>query len=89
MQVKIDRSFEKDIKRIKDKNILKRVASVIRQARNANDLSEIRNLKKLSTTGNEYRIRIGNYRIGIIISGERVEFIRCLHRKDIYRYFPK
>ncbi len=89
MQVRIDRSFEKDIKKIKEKTTLKKVASVIRQARNANDLSEIRNLKKLSTSGNEYRIRIGNYRIGIVISGESVEFIRCLHRKDIYRYFPK
>jgi mRNA interferase RelE/StbE len=89
MLVKIDRSFEKDIRKITDKNTLKRVASVIRQVQKADNLSEIKNLKKLSISDNEYRIRIGSYRIGVIISDEIIEFVRCLHRKDIYKYFPK
>ncbi len=89
MLVKIDRSFEKDVRKIKDKNILKRISSVIRQTQKAKDLSEIRNLKKLSVSEKEYRIRIGDYRIGLIISGNTIEFIRCLHRKDIYKYFPR
>ncbi len=37
---------------------------------------------------NYYRIRIGDYRAGIIVEGLTVEFIRFLHRKDIYKYFP-
>ena len=89
MLVKIDRSFEKDIRKITDKNTLKRVASVIRQVQKADNLSEIKNLKKLSVADNEYRIRIGSYRIGVIISDEIIEFVRCLHRKDIYKFFPK
>ncbi len=35
-----------------------------------------------------YRIRFGDYRIGIKIEDDLVIFIRALHRKDIYRYFP-
>ena len=53
MLVKIDRSFEKDIRKITDKNTLKRVASVIRQVQKADNLSEIKNLKKLSVADNE------------------------------------
>ncbi len=35
-----------------------------------------------------YRIRIGDYRIGIALANAAVEFIRCLPRKDLYRFFP-
>jgi len=37
---------------------------------------------------NSYRIRVGDYRIGIEIFGNTVEVIRTLHRKEFYRYFP-
>ncbi|WP_218651862.1 type II toxin-antitoxin system RelE/ParE family toxin [Nostoc sp. C052] len=50
---------------------------------------EITNLKKLQGYENAYRIRVGDYRIGLIFDGEIVLFQRVLHRKDIYRYFPK
>ena len=30
----------------------------------------------------------GDYRIGIEVLEDRVIFVRILHRKDIYRYFP-
>jgi len=87
MQVKIDKSFEKDVKKIKERNILKKIANVIREIQHIENISEIKNLKKLSVASNQYRIRIGNYRIGLIIIEDTVEFVRFLHRKDIY--FPK
>ncbi len=89
MQVKIDKSFEKDVKKIKERNILKKIANVIREIQHIENISEIKNLKKLSVASNQYRIRIGNYRIGLIIIEDTVEFVRFLHRKDIYKYFPK
>ncbi|NPA92437.1 MAG: type II toxin-antitoxin system RelE/ParE family toxin, partial [Chloroflexi bacterium] len=35
-----------------------------------------------------YRIRLGDYRLGLEIEGDTVVFVRFLHRRDIYRYFP-
>ena len=89
MEIKIDKSFQKDTRRIKDKSILVKIADTIEAIQKAQNLSEIRNLKKLRGAQLTYRIKIGDYRIGIIISESTVEFIRCLHRKDIYKYFPK
>ena len=89
MIVKIDKSFEKDSNKIKDKSILNKIASCVEQVRQSVKVSDITNLKKLKGFTNEYRIRIGDYRIGIIIKDNIIEFIRILHRKDIYRYFPK
>jgi mRNA-degrading endonuclease RelE of RelBE toxin-antitoxin system len=51
--------------------------------------AEITNIKKLQGYDNAYRIRIGDYRLGIIFDGEILIFERVLHRKEIYRYFPK
>ena len=88
MNVKIDKSLEKDINKIKDKRILKRLHSVIITMQNSSSLSEIKNLKKIRGTKNFYRIRIGEFRLGIIYYNKTIEIIRLLHRKDIYRYFP-
>ena len=55
---------------------------------NVESLEEVANLKKLRGHTNAYRIRLGEYRIGLTVEGETVVFKRVLHRKDIYRYFP-
>lgn len=48
-----------------------------------------RDLKKLSEgSGEYYRLRVGDYRIGLEVEDEVVVFVRCLHRRDVYRYFP-
>jgi mRNA interferase RelE/StbE len=89
MEIKIDKSFQKDTRRIKDKFILQRIANTIANIQRAKNLEDIKDLKKIRGTHSMYRIRIGDYRLGIIITDTAVEFVRCLHRKDIYKYFPK
>jgi len=39
-------------------------------------------------TGKYYRIRLGDYRLGFVFERGAVTFVRCLNRKEIYRYFP-
>ena len=45
---------------------------------------------KLRGHENYYRIRVGDYRIGLWLNFDRrlVEFRRVLHRSQIYRSFP-
>lgn len=88
MIVKIDKSFQKDVKKIQNKKIRHSIAEIIIQIQKADSLEEILNLKKLKGSGIEYRIKLRDYRIGLIISESQVEFVRFLHRKDIYKYFP-
>ena len=35
-----------------------------------------------------YRIRIGDYRVGIEVNGDVIEVMRVLHSREFYRYFP-
>ncbi len=89
MKVLIDRSFEKDTDKLTDQKLLHSIADCIEVIQNANKLSDIQNCKKLKGSKNGYRIRIGDYRIGLIIEKNAIVLIRFLHRSDIYKYFPK
>ena len=88
MKVEFRNSFAKDLKSIRDKALLKRVRELIREVEHAKALTEIPNLKKLKGRGDYYRVRLGDYRVGIALERDSVIFVRCLNRKDIYRYFP-
>ncbi len=88
MIVRVDKSFEKDTDKIRDRKLLQKIVDCIRQVEEAKSPAEIQNLKKLSGFSTYYRIRIGEFRIGVFIKGNEVIFERCLHRKDIYRYYP-
>jgi mRNA interferase RelE/StbE len=80
-------SFAKDLRSIKSKEILSRIKEVVEQVEKAQSLQEITNIKKLKGGRNYYRIRIGEYRIGLIIENDEISFTGCLNRKEIYRYF--
>lgn len=88
MKTVFRKSFERDLKKIKDRAILAQVKQAVEEAEAAASLKEISGIKKLSGAGSFYRIRIGEYRIGLAVEAAEVEFVRCLHRREIYRYFP-
>lgn len=88
MRVLFRSSFGRDLKKIREPNILTQVRDAIENVESAASFLNVRNLEKMSGSSGYYRIRIGDYRIGIAVDGEAVEFVRCLHRRDIYRYFP-
>jgi mRNA interferase RelE/StbE len=88
MQTSFRESFWKDVKHCNDQRIKTLVNEVIRDVERAKSLGEIKNLKKLKGFKTSYRIRIADYRLGLDILGQNVEFIRLLNRKEIYRYFP-
>ena len=88
MKVEFRKSFEKDLRKLGDRQILTRVKDIIYEVEASQRLDEISNFKKLKTKGNYYRIRVGDYRIGITVDGEVINFIRILHRREIYQKFP-
>jgi mRNA interferase RelE/StbE len=88
MQVEFKESFVKDLSKA---NITTRnkVKSVIEQMELAESLNAIAHIKKLKgTVLHYYRIRVGDYRIGIKLENDKIIFVRFLHRKEMYRYFP-
>lgn len=88
MKTEFLKQFEKDLDKLIILSIKNDVADVIENAENAAKITDIKGLKKLSGYKFAYRIRIGDYRIGVFIEKNIVEFARIAHRKDIYKVFP-
>jgi mRNA interferase RelE/StbE len=81
-------SFDADLSAITDAGLLRRIQRVIEQVEAARTFLQIPNLKRLDAKGKYYRIRVGDYRVGFVFEHGAVTFIRCLDRKEIYRFFP-
>ncbi|MGC9395738.1 MAG: type II toxin-antitoxin system RelE family toxin [Anaerolineae bacterium] len=88
MKVIFKNSFLKDLRRIKERALAMRVKEVIESIEQAPTLQEVTNLKQLKGSTGYYRIRVGDYRIGLRLDGETITLVRFLHRKEVYRYFP-
>lgn len=82
-------SFIKDLKALKSTPVFESVKSLVFDEIPAySSLDEMSNIKKLKDADSAYRIRLGDYRIGFTVVEDTITFVRVLHRKDIYRYFP-
>jgi mRNA interferase RelE/StbE len=88
MRVEFKSSFTRDLKKIRGIRLKEKVRRVIELVERTDTLEEIANIRKLRGSDVYFRIRIGDYRIGIKLNGDTVSFVRILHRRDIYRYFP-
>lgn len=88
MKIAFDQSFYKRLKKIKNNLVLREVKEVILQCETASNMRQIPNLKKMKGFSAFYRIRIGNYRIGLELKDDVLYFITIADRKDIYKNFP-
>jgi mRNA interferase RelE/StbE len=88
MIVQIDKSFVKDTNKIHDKQLNQRIKDTIINVQEANTINSIKNIRKMEGHETFYRIRIGNYRMGIEIIDKKVIILCLKDRKDIYKYFP-
>ena len=88
MNVQFRASFSKDLRNINNKNLMTQIRETVALVENTQRLQDIPNLKKLKGGSSYYRIRVGNSRIGLTFENDIVTFVRCLNRKEIYRYFP-
>ncbi len=88
MRIEITHKFQKQLNECNDKRIRSKVANIIQDVILINSMVGFNNLKKLTGYKNSYRIRVGNYRIGIVIDHDVVIFAAFDHRSAIYKYFP-
>ncbi len=88
MRVVFLRRFSKDLDSISNRVVERALDEFIAEVESATSLKNYPNIKKLAGHKNAFRLRIGDYRVGLFVSGDVVEFARVLHRKDIYNVFP-
>lgn len=67
-----------------------RVEPIVFQKLESENPFDLGYLEKMTGYTNKYKIRVGDYRIGITIKKQTQILVcqRIAHRKDIYRIFP-
>ena len=88
MKFEVEKAFARDFRKIKSRELALAISETIEQVSEASNIKEIANLKKLTGYRSAFRIKIGDYRIGVIIEKGIVNFVAFAHRKEIYKRFP-
>ena len=88
MKVEFTPRFRRDLRRQRNPEIRRRVEQAILDLEAAPSLAAVSGAARLRAPGLFYRVRIGNYRIGLTVEGDTLVLIRFLHRRDMYRVFP-
>jgi len=89
LRVKYRKLFLKDLKKLKHTEIYHKIYEIVFETLpQIKNLGELKNIKSMKGHPNRYRIRVGEYRIGIEVHNDEVEIMRVLHRREFYRYFP-
>jgi len=89
MKLIYERHFLHDVKSIREITVKKNIHKTLDILRNSDDIMQLSQVKKIKGYKNAYRIRIGNYRLGFFVEKNTIILTRALHRKKIYKYFPK
>ncbi len=89
MRIVVLKSFEKDVTKVSDKVISKHLFEIIEHITVCSKPSEIPSFEKLKGTQEYFRVRVGDFRLGLrYVGGDSITLVRFMHRKDIYKYFP-
>lgn len=52
------------------------------------NIYESKKIQSMKGYRDYFKIRFGNYRVGLKKEGNNIILMRALHRKEIYKYFP-
>ncbi len=90
MKTRFRKQFLKDIEKVKNQSLKIKIKQVILQIEGAKSIKQIDKIKTLRGFDNYFRVRIGDYRLGLYLDPKtsHLWIERFLHRKDIYKKFP-
>ena len=87
MKYEYTNAFIKDVKK-SSPEIQAQIKNLIEEIRSADKLGDLPNVKKMKGFSNAFRIRLGEYRVGVFWENDNLVLVRMLHRREVYRYFP-
>jgi mRNA interferase RelE/StbE len=89
MELLYGKRFSKDLDAIRNESKIKAyLLKLIKNIREAGSLADLKDVRRIEGYQGYFRIKVGDYRLGMKLTQNRIELIRFLHRKDIYRRFP-
>ena len=81
-------AFNRDLRRIRDRDLQRRIARKIQELEASDSISAVVGVRPMTGWECHYRIRIGDYRLGLEVVDDVAILLRFGHRREFYRYFP-
>jgi mRNA interferase RelE/StbE len=88
-KVEYSRKFLKELATLPE-NIRTRVEPIVFEELESDNPFELGYLEKMKGYSDKYKIRVGDYRVGITVEklSQTLTCERIAHRREIYRFFP-
>jgi len=88
LKVEYPKKFLKDLARIPSQTRVHIEHFVFEELPSLDSINQVGKIEQMKGYSEYFKIRFGNYRIGLKLEADKVILKRVLHRKEIYRYFP-
>jgi mRNA interferase RelE/StbE len=82
-------SFARDLRGIRDRKLLQRVKEVIEAVEQADSMNDLPNLKRLKGAKGYFRLKLGDYRLGLALENDTVLLVRSSIAKTSTNIFLK
>jgi len=88
MRLVFRKEFIKGLNGIRDPELADDVEHALEELACSTEISAVPSIKKLQGHQDLYRVRVGDYRIGLRHSGSTVTVVCIYHRSEVYSHFP-
>jgi mRNA interferase RelE/StbE len=88
MKVLYGKKFLKQLAKLPESVRLKIETFVFNELTEITSLASIGKIEKMSGYSDYYKMRFGDYRLGLKLENETLMIQVIMHRKEIYKFFP-
>jgi mRNA interferase RelE/StbE len=88
MKVEYSKKFLKQLASVPGDNRSKIESFVFEELVSASSIYEMGKVEKMKGYDGFYKVRFGNYRLGLVLENEMITVKTVMHRKEIYKFFP-
>ncbi len=88
MKVKYSKKFLKQLAAVPSDIRSKIESFVFDELVSTTSIYEMGRVEKMKGYDGFYKVRFGNYRLGLVIENEMITVKTVMHRREIYKFFP-
>ena len=88
MEVSYSKKFLKQLAGVSSETRVKIEHFVFNELVSVSSVSSLGKVEKMQGYDGFYKVRFGNYRLGLVIENERITVKTVMHRREIYKFFP-
>ncbi len=89
MKVIYTKTFLKDLSKVFPDKRRKQIEKfVFVELPGLSSIESAGNIEQMTGFKNYYKVRFGDFRVGMNKNDDTIEVLRVLNRKEIYKYFP-